>query len=233
MVKATFDEADRQRHYSATVAGGFKTASVGFGTSLAASVAAQRYGVRTYRQLTLPVKAFAVTAATVMCFTYGADAASRQFELEKYSNQDSAFGRQAHAGIAAEQAAGIYEDGKVKVRMEGMSTKQALLEWGKDHRYSVVLAGWGASMVGSFAYIAATPLSFAQKLVQARMVAQGLTVVVLLASAGLSAMPAADGGESEDELKRDFRESTMYKWKKGSAHDLAEHVKHDAANAEK
>lgn len=38
------------------------------------------------------------------------------------------------------------------------------------------------------------------------MVAQGLTVVVLLASAGLSAMPAPDGGESEDELKREFRE---------------------------
>ncbi|KAL8280924.1 hypothetical protein RQP46_006603 [Phenoliferia psychrophenolica] len=228
MVKATVDEAERQRHYSATVMGGFKTSSIGLGTTLAASVAAQRYGFRAYRHLTLPVKAFACTAVTVMSFTYGADAAARQFEQDKYTNQDSAIGREGHRAIQAERAAGIYQGDKVVGRMEGMTTQRVLLEWAKEHRYGVVFSGWGASMIGTFAYIAATPLTFTQKLVQARMAAQGLTLVVLLASAGLSAMPAADGSESEDELKRDFRESTMYKWKKGSAHDLAVHAKEEA-----
>jgi len=102
---------------------------------------------------------------------------------------------------------------------------------------------WAASMVGSFGYISMTPLSFAQKLVvssptlhfpflgdfadlnplhapqQARMVAQGLTVAVLIASAGLSSIPTAAGGQNEDEIKREAREQGMYKWKAGSPHD--------------
>ncbi|KAK4703641.1 hypothetical protein P7C70_g2572, partial [Phenoliferia sp. Uapishka_3] len=209
-----------------TAAGGFKAGSVGLGAALIASFAAQRFGVRAYRQLTLPLKAFAVTSATTASFIIGADSASRNYELSKYAEgSGTQLEKETHRDIMAEKAAGIYEDGKIKQRMEGLSTQQALLEWSKEHRYSVVIAGWGASMVGSFAYIAATPLSFAQKLVQARMIAQGLTVAVLLASAGLSAMPGPNGEESEDEQKREFRENTMYKWKKGSKHDIEEHEK--------
>ena len=109
--------------------------------SLAASVAAQRFGVRAYRQLTLPLKAFACTAATIASFSVGADSASRAYELAKYASPTSRLGEEAHRDVKAEREIGIYADGKVKERMEGLSTKQALLEWGKDHRYSVVLGG--------------------------------------------------------------------------------------------
>lgn len=51
------------------------------------------------------------------------------------------------------------------------------------------------------------------------MVAQGLTVAVLIASAGLSSIPTAAGGQNEDEIKREAREQGMYKWKAGSPHD--------------
>lgn len=86
-------------------------------------------------------------------------------------------------------------------------------------------------MVGSFGYIAATPLSFAQKLVQARMVAQALTVAVLIASAGLSSIPtASNGGLNDEEIKRSHREELNIKWKAGSPHALAmEEAKHNAA----
>lgn len=80
-------------------------------------------------------------------------------------------------------------------------------------------------MIASGAYIAATPLSFAQKLVQARMVSQGVTVAALLASAGLTAIPNASG-RTDDEIKREEREAGMYAWKKGSPH-----TKHDAKEA--
>lgn len=53
------------------------------------------------------------------------------------------------------------------------------------------------------------------------MVAQGLTVAVLIASAGLSSIPTEAGGQNEEEIKRQSRENSTYKWKKGSPHDLA------------
>lgn len=56
------------------------------------------------------------------------------------------------------------------------------------------------------------------------MVAQGLTVAVLIASAGLSSIPTAAGGQNEDEIKREAREAGMYKWKVGSPHDQAVHA---------
>jgi hypothetical protein len=49
------------------------------------------------------------------------------------------------------------------------------------------------------------------------MVAQGVTVVALLASAGLTQIPNAQG-KSDEDLKREERESTMYAWKKNSPH---------------
>lgn len=55
------------------------------------------------------------------------------------------------------------------------------------------------------------------------MVAQGLTVAVLIASAGLSSIPTAANGQNDEEVKREHREQGMFKWKKGSPHDLAAH----------
>lgn len=56
-------------------------------------------------------------------------------------------------------------------------------------------------------------MSFAQKLVHARMYAQGLTVVVLIASAGL--------GLTEKRLEQQEREDRSYKWAANSPHALA------------
>jgi hypothetical protein len=87
-------------------------------------------------------------------------------------------------------------------------------------------------MVGSFAYISMTPLTFSQKLVQSRMVAQGLTVAVLIASAGLNQIPTAAGGENEEEEERVIRENATYRFKKGSPHDIASHHAADLLKAE-
>ncbi|KAL7003952.1 intercellular trafficking and secretion [Cystobasidiomycetes sp. EMM_F5] len=69
-----------------------------------------------------------------------------------------------------------------------MSPKERLLGWAAQHRYQIVVGSWLATMVGAGAYIfAKNPTqTFSQKLVQGRMVAQGATVAVLIATAGLS-----------------------------------------------
>lgn len=50
------------------------------------------------------------------------------------------------------------------------------------------------------------------------MVAQGLTVAVLIASAGLTAIPSAGNTQTDDEIKREAREEAMYRWKSNSPH---------------
>ncbi|SCV72347.1 BQ2448_3884 [Microbotryum intermedium] len=217
MVKAIKDVQDERNHQSATVYGGLRAGGIGLGLGVVGSIALQRSGVKAYRSLTLPLKAFALTSVTTAAFIIGADSASREYELAKYSiGTDSDLAREAREGMRLEREAGIAG----QENRSALTTRDALIEFGKNHRYGVVFGAWAASMVGSFGYISMTPLSFTQKLVQARMVAQGLTVAVLIASAGLSAIPSTASGESEDQVKRREREESMFRWKKGSQHDL-------------
>lgn len=56
-------------------------------------------------------------------------------------------------------------------------------DWGEKNRYSIVFGSWVASMGIALGIVQRNPyLSGQQKLVQARVYAQGLTVAVLLAS---------------------------------------------------
>ena len=58
------------------------------------------------------------------------------------------------------------------------------MAWGKEYRYPIVAGSWVVSMGVALGIVGRSPyLSTAQKLVQARVYAQSLTVAVLLASA--------------------------------------------------
>ena len=58
------------------------------------------------------------------------------------------------------------------------------MDWGKKNRYSIVGVSWVASMAIALGLVGRNPyLSTQQKLVQARVYAQGLTVAVLIATA--------------------------------------------------
>ncbi|GAA5821059.1 hypothetical protein JCM11491_002322, partial [Sporobolomyces phaffii] len=163
---------------------------------------------------------------TTAGFIIGADSASRRYELAKYQlGSGTALERVSHEQQRLEREAGISSRPTTRTTTE-IGTKDAVLEWAKQNRWSVVFGSWVASMAGSGAYIAASPLSFAQKLVQARMVAQGLTVAVVLASAALTQIPNSDG-ISDDEAKRIDREQGMYAWKKNSPHNQQQQQQKD------
>lgn len=58
------------------------------------------------------------------------------------------------------------------------------MDWGKKNRYPIVGTSWVASMALALGLVGRNPyLSTQQKLVQARVYAQGLTVAVLIATA--------------------------------------------------
>ncbi len=67
-------------------------------------------------------------------------------------------------------------------------------DWGRENRYTIVTASWVASMGIALGLVGRSPyLTRAQKLVQARVYAQGLTLAVLIATAAFEAGDASKG----------------------------------------
>ncbi|CAG8507104.1 1184_t:CDS:2 [Diversispora eburnea] len=67
------------------------------------------------------------------------------------------------------------------------SYTKAAKDFISDNRYSILCGSWVLSMAGSIAYTSKNRyLTLSQKVVQARMIAQALTLVMVLASAGVS-----------------------------------------------
>lgn len=130
-------------------------------------LATRRYS--TIRNLTLPMKAFLVTSSGTFVGIIAADRSSRAFEISQ--NQSRLWYENRKEQMHAEE-------------LQGMSFSDRALAWARQERYTIVGTTWLASMVGSFALVGRNPyLSGQQKLVQARVYAQGLTLAVLVASA--------------------------------------------------
>lgn len=121
------------------------------------------------RNLTLPFKAFLVVSAGSFGAIVIADRSGRAFEAGQHQDQEYHNARQSffNARIA-----------------ERTASEQAIL-WARQNKYSLVFGSWAASMCTAFMLVKRSPLSTAQKLVQARLYAQGLTLTVVIASLGL------------------------------------------------
>ncbi|KAL8746161.1 MAG: hypothetical protein Q9184_007783 [Pyrenodesmia sp. 2 TL-2023] len=69
-------------------------------------------------------------------------------------------------------------------RRSRQSSYERFMDFGKENRYKIVGVSWVASMAVALTIVGRSPyLSTAQKLVQARVYAQGLTLAVLIATA--------------------------------------------------
>ncbi|KAI9372713.1 hypothetical protein BJX61DRAFT_425941 [Aspergillus egyptiacus] len=159
---------EEDAHYREVVKGGsFGTVLGLVGGYAGVMLASRRYP--TVRNLTIPMKAFLVTSSGTFVGIVSADRASRAFEISR--NKDRLW----------------YENRGEQLRQQevaGMSFADRALAWARQERYTIVGVTWLASMVGSFALVGRNPyLSGQQKLVQARVYAQGLTLAVLVASA--------------------------------------------------
>ncbi|KAK6330507.1 hypothetical protein TWF696_003396 [Orbilia brochopaga] len=171
----TQEEIDE--HYAATVRGGVKGGLAGLGIGLASAFVLQRRSAF-FRSLTLPLKAFFVTSSATFALIVTAENASRNYEVNRY-----------HSSSYKDESARLLAENR-----EHMSGKEKALEWGREHRYQIVGASWAASMAGSLALVYRDKyLTRAQKLVQARVYAQGLTLLVLLASAAFEISDARSG----------------------------------------
>lgn len=168
---------EERAHYNAVLRGGLIGGTLGVGAGVAGVV----FGMRRYpgfRTLTLPFRSFLVTSAG----TFGAIV-----NAERHSN----------AFHLANNPMNFYKD-EAQLAREAVEAQQTgsekLREWGRKNRYTIVFSSWLASMglalwiVGRNRY-----LSTSQKLVQARVYAQGLTLAVLVATAALEGADAKSG----------------------------------------
>ena len=131
-----------------------------------------------FRQLTLPMKTFLVTSSSTFAAIVNADRSSRKFEEARDPQRQ-------------------YRD-KASKDMDAIraseSTFQKLKDWGRENRYPIVTASWVASMGIALGLVSRNPyLTGAQKLVQARVYAQGLTLAVLVATAAFEVGDASKG----------------------------------------
>lgn len=124
------------------------------------------------------MKSFLVSSSATFAAIISADRASRGFEASREPSR----GYLDSATRELEQA------------RKSESTMQRLKDWGRENRYPIVAASWVASMGIALGMVGRNPyLTRAQKLVQARVYAQGLTVAVLIASAAFEMGDASKG----------------------------------------
>lgn len=175
---------EEDEHYQHVLEGGIKGGAAGLGTGLVGLLTARRLssGVR---GLTVPFQAFLVTGVTVFSLIIGADRYSRKFEhkiWERYGESQTVVS--APAG--------------------SLSTSQSVLKTMNQYRWHIIGGSWLTGMAGSLAVVSRNRyLSTSQKVVQARMYAQGITLAVLLASAVIAAADTTTDDRGEDSIIRD------------------------------
>lgn len=168
---------EEQAHYNEVLKGGVLGGSVGLALGLAGVViGSKRYAV--VRGLTLPFRSFLVTSAG----TAGAIMTAERYSIQFGKSHDPMVG---------------YKDATQRAMEEAKSAESAatrFMDWGRENRYTIVGVSWIAAMGLAMAIVSRNRfLTTSQKLVQARVYAQGLTLAVLIATAAFETADAKSG----------------------------------------
>lgn len=169
-MKILTKEQERQ-HYNATLKGGAIGGLTGLAVGTVGVIAAHRR-YHFFRNLTIPLKAFLITSAGTFAGIVNADHYSRAFEAA--SNPIEREFREREAEKAE----------KAEAEKANKTFTERAMDFGRKERYKIVAGSWIASMVAAFVMVNRNKyLTGAQKIVQARVYAQFLTVGVLVATA--------------------------------------------------
>ncbi|RAH65720.1 HIG1 domain-containing protein [Aspergillus aculeatinus CBS 121060] len=192
---------EEDAHYRSVLKGGTIGGVLGLIGGVAGVLAFSKRSA-TIRNLTLPMKSFLVTSSGTFVGIIAADHASRDFEASRNASQV------------------WYKDRNERLRQEelaSLSTVDRITAWAKREKYKIVGATWVASMVGSFAMVNRNKfLSSSQKIVQARVYAQGLTLAVLVASAAFEIQDQRRGKGLLDKAKAEKEQAAKQESKSGS-----------------
>ncbi|KAI1404851.1 hypothetical protein F4819DRAFT_445767 [Hypoxylon fuscum] len=168
---------EEQAHYNQVLRGGLIGGSLGVGVGVVGVLAASRR-YPAFRSLTIPFRSFLVTSTG----TFGAIVTA-----ERYSNE---FHRRNNPmNFYVDEAQRTQE-----LIRQAESPWDRFTAYGRENRYSIVFASWVAAMALALGIVGRNRyLTTSQKLVQARVYAQGLTLAVLVASAVFETADAKSG----------------------------------------
>ncbi|KAF9006700.1 hypothetical protein BDQ17DRAFT_1465355 [Cyathus striatus] len=163
------------------------------GVALAASLYAQRVSP-SYRRLPPSLKTLAGIILIAPCISIQAE--RRGLEYDKTQWEGEAL-RVMDEKVLVEER-----------RWLGLSLKEKIEDWSSRHQYTIILGGWAASLGIAAAIISRQRYqTYAQKIVQARMWAQGLTVGLLIGAGALTHSNRAKRAiDHEDHSWRDLLE---------------------------
>ncbi|KAN0061308.1 Replication factor C, subunit RFC4 [Thecaphora frezii] len=187
------DVAKREAQYNAAVT----AAATGFATGVVLAAPLAFVANRTwpaFRRLTPAIKTSLVFSSGVALGVIRADKAGIAFDQEHYSDKGAAIQRRYQTEEERE--------------WDQLSFRDKALTWTKENKFGVVAGSWVTSLGLTFAYIQTQPLSFAQKLVQARVWAQGLTLASLVGMAAITQIPSEG-----DKLIRHHKEAANHSWR--------------------
>ncbi|THV08190.1 hypothetical protein K435DRAFT_740117 [Dendrothele bispora CBS 962.96] len=148
-----------------------------------------------YRQLPLSLKVLAATIIVAPCLSIQAERRSLEYEQSQWT------GESVHILTEKEQ--------REKDRWEAMTLKEKVGDWASRHEYSIIMGSWAASLAIAGGIISRDRYqTAAQKVVQARMWAQGLTIGILIVAGALkhSQRQEAAASKYEDHSWRDVLE---------------------------
>lgn len=110
-----------------------------------------------------------MTSSGTFCGIIAADHSSRRYEAERNFDQTYLENR---------------EERRRREELSRMTFADRAVAWAHEEKYKIIGASWILSIVGSFAIVNRNPyLTGQQKIVQARVYAQGLTLAVMCATA--------------------------------------------------
>ena len=174
-------QTEINEYTNAIAAGGLKGAGVGVGIS-----AGLTYLLRNrpfFRSMTPTFRTFFFLAPILACGVTATEWASLKFDMEQYD-----FG-EADKRIIEE-----------KERVEALPILERWKFEAAQNKYKIIVGAWAASMGASFWWINRDKfLTKSQKIVQARMYAQALTIVILLGSMLMSVNSYNDPKKIEEE----------------------------------
>ncbi|KAF5321084.1 hypothetical protein D9619_000552 [Psilocybe cf. subviscida] len=126
-----------------------------------------------YRRLPLSLKTFGLVLIVAPCLSIQAERRGLEFERSQWEGEGlRIIDRKVH---------------EQELAWEAMPLKEKIGSWAYSHQYSLIMGSWAASLGVAGLIISRNKYqTYPQKIVQARMWAQGLTIGLLIAAGALT-----------------------------------------------
>ncbi|CED85579.1 SNARE protein TLG1/Syntaxin 6 [Phaffia rhodozyma] len=176
-------DEEEDDHQAAVIRGGIRGAAYSVAAMVPIFGAAYKYS-HYYRIAPLPLKAFGAIVLFAPAVVIEAENEGLRYEKSLWTGA----GKVELDEMAKRQV----------TEWDRLSRQEKALKTFKENQWAIVGGSWVASMAGSGAYFYRNPyLTNAQKVVNSRMVAQGLTVLLILGSAYLTYQPKDEAHPSK------------------------------------